>query len=186
MYGLVNAAVKELVLARFGEEAWRKIAERAQLSTDTFSRMEAYPDAVTFGMVGAASEVLGLTPDAVMEAFGEFWVLYTGREGYGHLFTMGGDSLREFLLNLDELHSRVGQNFSQLRPPSFQFEERSDGGLRMHYLSEREGLCPMVRGLLRGLSQHFHTPLELTHTACRRDGAPHCTFELLLGEKSAS
>jgi predicted hydrocarbon binding protein len=181
MYGLVNAAVQELVESRFGVEAWGQIRQRAGVPIAVFSRMDAYPDAVTFQLVAAASEVLGLTPDQVMEAFGEFWVLYTGREGYGHLFAMGGDTLREFLLNLDELHSRVGQNFAQLRPPSFQFEEAPGGRLLMHYLTEREGLCPMVRGLLWGLAQHFRTALAVEHPRCRREGAAHCEFLLQIG-----
>jgi hypothetical protein len=182
MYGLVNAAVQELVLSQFGAEAWARIKLRAGISTESFSRMDAYPDEVTFRMVAAASTELGLTPDQVMAAFGEFWVLYTGREGYGHLFAMAGDSLRGFLLNLDEMHTRIGQNFSQLRPPSFQFDDLPGGRLRMHYLSEREGLCPMVGGLLQGLSLHFRTPLELEHPICQREGAPHCEFLLTIGD----
>src|SRR5262245_50169432 len=107
MYGLVNAAVEDLVRSKFGDGTWETIKKKAGVQVAGFSRMETYPDEVTYSLVAAASEVLGISPDDVMKAFGEYWVLYTGREGYGHLFDIGGSSLRDFLLSLDDLHSRV-------------------------------------------------------------------------------
>jgi hypothetical protein len=178
MYGLVNAAVQELVQSRFGDAKWEEIKKRAGVDIDLFSRMEQYPDALTYRLVAAASQVLGIPPDDVMIAFGEFWVLYTGKEGYGHLFDLAGNSLREFLFNLDNLHTRVGQNFAHLRPPSFRFDVVSDDVLRMHYLSERHGLCPMVIGLLNGLAKRFHAEVAIDHPVCSRRGAAHCEFIL--------
>ena len=83
MYGLVNAAVQDLVTSSFGADKWEAIKKRAEIDVDAFNRMAQYPDEVTFRLVRAASEVLDLPSDDVMGAFGEFWVLYTGREGYG-------------------------------------------------------------------------------------------------------
>jgi hypothetical protein len=183
MYGLVNIAVQDLVCSKFGEAVWLKIKEKAGVREPVFSRMAQYDDAITYNLVKSASEVLDIPPDKVLEVFGEFWVLFTGQHGYGHLFSMTGDSLKEFLFNLDNLHSRVGLNFKDLVPPSFQFEELGEDRLLMHYHSERTGLCPMVVGLLHGLSQHFKTPLEVEETACQRKGAPHCEFHLRLGQR---
>lgn len=182
MYGLVNAAIKELVCTRFGEAKWDEIRAHAGVDVEVFSRMEQYPDAVTYRLVEAASKTLGIPADDVMDAFGEFWVLYTGREGYGHLFDIAGRSLREFLFNLDNLHTRIGQNFTHLRPPSFRFDIIDDEVVRMHYLSDRQGLCPMVIGLLRGLSLHFRTDVAIEHPACARLGADHCEFVLKITE----
>lgn len=178
MYGLVNAAVHDLVVSRFGEHTWAQIKARAGLTVDAFSRMEQYPDEITFKMVSAASEVLGIPADDVQKAFGEHWVLYTGREGYGEMFDISGSSLKDFLFNLDALHTRVGQNFAQLRPPSFRFDTINERTVRMHYHSDRKGLCPMVLGLLSGLASRFKTHVEVEHAVCARDGADHC--ELLL------
>ena len=178
MYGLVNAAVQELVVSKFGKEKWEEIKKKAGVELASFNRMEPYPDDMTYKMVGAASEVLGIPPDDVMKAFGEFWVLYTGKEGYGKLLDIGGDSLKEFLFNLDNMHARVGQSFPKLRPPSFRLDVIDDETLRMHYHSTRGGLCPMVIGLLNGLAQRFKTQLQIEETACSRKGAEHCEFML--------
>jgi hypothetical protein len=185
MYGLVNAAVQDLVCSNFGQDKWEQIKAKAGLDIESFTRMSQYPDELTFKLVGAASEVLSIPPDDVMKAFGEFWVLYTGREGYGHLFDIAGNNLREFLLRLDDLHTRVGQNFKELKPPSFTYDNVNERTLRMHYHSDRAGLCPMVIGLLSGLGKRFKTELKIDHPVCNRLGAPHCEFLLTLAASNA-
>jgi hypothetical protein len=176
MYGLVNLAVEELIRSQFGEEKWTKVCERAGALGITFNRMQPYPDELTYRLVAAVTEVLGISSDDALVAFGEFWVLYTGRKGYGHLFDIAGRSLVDFLHNLDNLHSRVGQNFRELNPPSFQCEDLDPKSLRLHYFTQRVGLCPMVRGLLTGLGKHFQTDIDIEHPICRRSGGEHCEF----------
>jgi hypothetical protein len=178
MYGLVNQAVQDLVVSRFGAATWNQIKARAGVAVEAFARMDPYPDEITYRMVAAASEVLGLPADDVLVEFGKHWVLFTGREGYGPMFKAAGSTLNEFLLNLDNLHSRVGQNFAQLIPPSFRVEAAGEGLLTLHYYSERQGLCPMVRGLLMGLAAHFGQTIDIQHPACSRQGAEHCEFLL--------
>lgn len=88
MYGLVNQAVREMVLTNFGEEKWEAIREHAG-TDDVFIAMDQYPDDVTVGLVGGACAILGAQPAQVLESFGEFWVDFTGRT-YGELFEMSG------------------------------------------------------------------------------------------------
>jgi hypothetical protein len=181
MYGLVNAAVQEFVCTNFGQAKWAEIKAEAGVTIDEFGRMTQYPDETTYKLVGAASKILGVTPQDALRAFGEFWVLYTGKEGYGDLFDSAGGSLKDFLYNLDNMHTRVGASFQKLKPPSFRFDVVDDDTLRMHYqpgLSTRTGLCPMVEGLVTGLSRHFQTEVTLEHAACSANGADHCEWIL--------
>lgn len=185
MYGLVNQAVQDLVVKNFGEDKWEEIKRRADFREESFMRMKAYPDDLTYRLVGAVSDVLGITPDQALLAFGEYWVLYTGREGYGHLFDIAGSNLLDFLYNLDSLHSRVGQNFTNLVPPSFLCEEIDTNTVRMHYHTSRSGLCSMVTGLLQGLGKHFNTQVEIDHPVCARNQADHCEFVVRVGPPDA-
>lgn len=181
MYGLVNAAVKEFVTSNFGHETWDKIRIKAGVSVTQFDRMEQYPDELTYKLVGAATEVLDIPAAQALHGFGEFWVLYTGREGYGEVFQLAGSSLKEFINNLDTMHARIGQSFPRLKPPSFQVEVIDEDQVRMHYrpgAPSRPGLCPMVAGLLSGLSKHFKTELQVEHDVCSQKGAEHCEFLL--------
>jgi Haem-NO-binding len=176
MYGLVNKAIADMVKSRFGEEIWQQIRQKAAVENDTFLSMEGYPDDVTHRLVKAGSEVLGLSPAEIMQAFGEFWVQYTATEGYGELLDMSGDDLPEFLQNLDNLHARVGVSFPQLKPPSFESTEVDENTLTLEYRSAREGLAPMVIGLVKGLGDRFDTEVEINQTKSREDGIDHDEF----------
>lgn len=176
MYGLVNKAIEEMVRSHFSDEIWEAIKQKAEVKTEAFVSMEGYPDEVTYRLVGAASEVLELSPAAVMHAFGKYWVQFTAQAGYGELMEMNGDDLPEFLENLDDLHARVGVMFPKLRPPSFDCEEEDEDELTLHYHSEREGLAPMVMGLVEGLGERFETEVDVNHTHSREEGADHDQF----------
>lgn len=181
MYGLVNTALQQLVSNRFGDSVWESIKRNAGVDVDVFVSMEAYPDDVTYALVRAATEVLGLSADEVLEAFGEHWVSYTAQEGYGELLKLAGDSLPVFLQNLDNLHTRVGLMFPNLKPPSFWCTDIGEESLRLHYrpgVDSREGLGAFVVGLVKGLGRRFKTEVAITQTAHRRHGADHDEFAI--------
>ena len=165
MYGLVNKGLEDLICKDHGEAAWQRIKNRAGVDTDGFLSMDVYPDQMTYGLVGAASEELGIPAEQLLRAFGRHWIVFTGRTGYAALFDLfapNGAGLREFLKNLDNLHTRVGLSFPQLMPPSFRCLDEAGGrSTRLQYLSKRPGLAPMVEGLLEGLSDLFHTPIRI-------------------------
>jgi hypothetical protein len=176
MYGLVNKAIEDMVRTHHGDEAWERIRARAGLGAEAFVSMQGYPDAVSYDLVGAASELLGQPADALLEAFGVHWTLYTAQQGYGELFRMGGASFKEFMLNLHALHTRVAVSFPHLDPPSFWCTEVGETSLRLHYQSKRHGLAPMVVGLVKGLGLMFHTAVSITPVHTRADGADHDEF----------
>lgn len=163
MYGLVNKAVVDLVVSKFGQDTWNAIKKKAEVDVDVFVSMDGYPDDITYRLVGAASEVLKIPPEAVLEAFGEYWVLYTAAEGYGPMLDASGKTLREFLENLDALHARVALTMPALKPPRFRLVPVDDKTMLLEYHSTRQGLAPMVVGLLRGLAIRFNTPIEISH-----------------------
>ena len=176
MYGLVNKAIQDMVCSRFGEETWKEIKHTAEVDINVFLNMEGYPDDITHKLVKAASVVLSLSTQQIMQAFGEFWVQYTAQEGYGEMMDMSGDTLPEFLENLDNLHVRVGVSFPNLQPPSFECTDMEENSLSLHYRSDREGLTPMILGLVQGLGNRFDTEVDITQTQNRDEGAEHDEF----------
>jgi hypothetical protein len=186
MYGLVNTALQDLVASRFGEDTWETIKRNAGVDIEVFVSLEAYPDDVTYKLVGAASAVLGLSAEEVLKAFGEYWVTYTAKEGYGELLKLAGDTLPAFLQNLDDLHTRVGLLFPHLKPPSFWCTDIREDSLRLHYrpgVDSREGLEPFVVGLLNGLAIRFKIEIEITQTAHRSQGADHDEFSIAFKDR---
>ncbi|RME01451.1 MAG: heme NO-binding protein [Deltaproteobacteria bacterium] len=180
MYGLVNQAIEDLVRHEFGAETWKRIKAKAGVEVEVFIGMEAYPDEITYDLVRAASEVLGLSAAEILEAFGTYWVRYTAREGYGELFQRAGNDLRTFLGNLDNLHAHVGLSFPHLSPPSFHCTAAGDDTLILTYHSKRKGLAPMVVGLVKGLAEKFDTPIGIVQTKHRGDDVDHDEFRITL------
>lgn len=179
MYGLVNKAIEDMVCAYYDEDTWETIKEKAGLEDiDYFINMEGYPDDVTHRLVRSACEVLNMTSEEVLQAFGEYWVTFTATKGYGELMDSAGDDLPEFLNNLDNLHARVGLSFPKLKPPEFECSYHTEETIDLHYRSTREGLAPMVIGLVRGLGKRFNTDIDITHTQSRSEGADHDTFSI--------
>jgi hypothetical protein len=155
MYGLVNKAIEELVVERFGQDKWEEIKTKADVLESGFISTQSYPDELTFKLVGAASEVLLVPIEDLLEAFGEYWVLYTGAKGYGEMMSHMGNSLPDFLKNLDMLHGRVAGMMPHLQPPQFYTENESERSIDLVYNSHRRGLVPMLRGLILGLGRRF-------------------------------
>jgi len=178
MYGLINRAIHDLVIKSADTGTWERIKARAGFEVETFLSMETYPDAVTVTLVVAAADELHTTPDALLERFGRHWVSYAAQHGYRDLMQARGDSLFAFISRLDDLHARLSLIFPKLRPPSFKAEEIDARTLRLHYISERDGLTPFVIGLMHGLGGLFGHEMDVKLERSRADG--HAHDELLL------
>lgn len=178
MYGIVNKAMRDLIVADYGSDAWQAVQERSGVDVEFFVSNEPYPDDISYRMVGAASEVLAVPAEEILTRFGEHWVMKTGVESYGSLLKSGGNSLREFLLNLPDFHARVALLFPQLQPPEFTCSDVTETSLRLHYFTHRLGLTSFVFGLLRGLSKLYETPITVRLSASKAEGADHDMFDV--------
>lgn len=176
MYGLVNRALEELIRREHGDAQWERIKAQAGVDVEVFIRMDAYPDDITYRLVGAASAVLGVDSAQLLHDFGLHWTLYTGREGYGALLDDAGSTLHQMLANLDDLHVRVGLMYPNLRPPSFRCTDVTTTSLVLHYHSSRAGLAPMVVGLVEGLGKRFGQSLRISPILRRDSGDDHDSF----------
>lgn len=178
MYGLVNKAIEELVTSNYGEDKWRTIKEKAGVDVEVFISNEGYSDEITYQLVGAASEVLCITVREVLIAFGEHWVLKTALHGYGAMMRSGGSSLKEFLINLPNLHTRVQMIYPALQPPRFECQEVTDSSMSLHYFTHRPGLTDFVVGMVQGLGKLYQTPVTVVTAAQKTQGADHDIFEI--------
>jgi len=178
MYGIVNQAIEDLIKESFGEEKWDKIKERSGLDVDFFISNEPYDDIITYKLAVAASEEIGISVDEVLNAFGEWWILKTGKEKYGGLMEAGGNNLKEFLTNLPIFHNRIMLIYPKLTPPEFKVSHKEEKSIHVHYYSKREGLQEFVRGLLSGLGKMYNTPVQIELLESRVGGNNHEVFKV--------
>ena len=178
MYGMVNRAIEEMLTSGHGADVWERVKVKAGVDVDVFISTEGYPDSITYDLVAASSDVLGISPAQVMEAFGEYWILETTQRGYRDLMSSGGATLREFLINLPNFHARLSMVFPHLAPPEFAVSDVAERSLRLHYMSERAGLAPFVKGLILGLAKMFETTATVELVAAKSDSTNHDEFAI--------
>ena len=175
MYGMVNRAIEQFIKEKHSQSTWERVASKAAVE-DEFMSMEQYPDSASVNLVVGLSEVTGQTPTQVLADIGEYWVEFAHNSEYGELLDMAGDTLPEVLSNLDEMHMRVGQSFDELKPPSFWISDLTDDSMILHYASERDGLAPMVVGLVRGLGKLLDTACSVIQVGFKGDTSDHDEF----------
>lgn len=163
MYGLVNKAIKDLVVSNHGEDKWEEICRLSGFEDQEFIGMNPYPDKLTYDLVKNASQVLRADAAAILEAFGEYWILYTADEGYGDLMDLTGSNFVDFLSNLDMLHYRISNVMPELAPPQFSTRNQQENSVELEYRSHREGLVPMLFGLIKGLGKRFDLQVTIEH-----------------------
>ncbi len=178
MYGIVNKSIEEMVKQDFGIDTWEAIKVRSGVKEDFFLSNEPYDDNITYQLAIAASEVLNITVTQVLNAFGEYWILKTGKEKYGALMDAGGASLKEFLVNLPSFHNRIMLMYPNLDPPEFKTSDIMEASINIHYFSHRSGLMEFVRGLLVGLSKMYGVEANVVHIKGKEHGIDHEVFNV--------
>ena len=178
MYGIVNKAIEELVTENFGVEKWDAVKEKSGVDIDFFISTEPYDDDVTFKLAKAVSDEMSMTLSDVLIAFGEWWILKTGKEKYGYLMESGGGNFKEFIINLPLFHNRVMMIYPKLTPPEFRVTNITENSLNLHYYSKRIGLQEFVRGLIQGLAKFYKCDVSIELISSRDTNSDHEEFEI--------
>jgi len=154
MYGIINQSIQELILKEFGEETWLRILNKSGVDVAEFQNHEVYDDSYTYKLAGAISEILDTKLENVLKMFGEFWIIEISQKKYPSMMATGGSSFKEFMLNLPTFHNRVYLTYPKLIAPEFKVREDNES-LLVEYHSAREGLAPLMEGMLIGITKMF-------------------------------
>jgi hypothetical protein len=175
VHGVIFASFRDFALTRFGSEAAKTILAGRPIHLMS----EAYPDEEFLELVRSACETTGTDVDELVYDFGVFAGNKTFPRLYPAFFSLAGGT-RQFLLTVEtRIHELVRATIPDARPPQLDVEPADGDGLRITYTSPRQ-LCVLLMGLVEGTAQHFGERAEVTQTACMRDGAPACVFDVTL------
>jgi hypothetical protein len=131
MFGWINDCTECLVLSKFGQETWHKIKQKANCTVEDggFLRYKYYPDSDTVALVVATSEVIGISVDDVLFAFGDYFIEYVQDNGYSNVLECLGSNLRDWLSNLNSLHDHLQASYPKgFVAPVFWCEDDDSGG----------------------------------------------------------
>lgn len=179
MYGMINEAMRRHVSEAAGDDAWERIAARAD-TPRSFASLHYYEDAVTYALVGAASIELDTPAEDLLRSFGHYWSTRVGPENYADILGATGTDVVSVLTHLDEMHARLQLLYPELQPPSFTVVDDGSAAFEVHYTSRRPGLAPFVVGLLEGLGDLYGTPAKVVQVCDAAEGRPSDVFRVSL------
>jgi Haem-NO-binding/Heme NO binding associated len=177
---------EKLVISKFGIEKWHEVKEKAgcRVEDGGFIRHELFSDESTVALVVAASEVLGIPVDGILEAFGVYFMEFTRAEGFENLLNCQGSTLRTWLSNINALHDHLESSFPKgFIKPVFWCEDDAEveGSIVLHYFSRRGNLLvPIVHGLVKEVAR-FHFNIAITMAQLQKqdvDGATFSSFRI--------
>lgn len=155
MYGLFHRAIREMVTQRLSPAAWQTIEQKLGLGAADFITARVYPDEQTIDLFSACADAFSIEINDFFEQFGIYWVGFAMTGPYRGVMQTTGNNLPEFIANLDRMHGTVRAAMPDARTPLFDVLDVQDDTLVVRYRSTREGLTPLVKGLLIGLLDHF-------------------------------
>lgn len=183
---------EKLVISKFGIEKWHEVKEKAgcKVADGGFVRHQRFEDESTVALVVAASEVLGIPVDGILEAFGVYFMEFTRAEGFENLLNCQGSTLRTWLSNINALHDHLESSFPKgFIKPVFWCEDDTEveGSIVLHYFSRRGNLLvPIVSGLVKEVAR-FHFNLAITMVQLQKqdvDGATFSSFRISAADDS--
>lgn len=184
MFGWINDCTESLIISKFGIEKWHEVKIKAgcKVVDGGFVRHNIYSDESTIALVVAASEVLGISVDDVLEAFGQYFMEFTRSNGYDNLLSCQGSTLRLWFSNLNALHDHLQSSLPKgFVAPVFWCEDDETAGyegcILLHYFSERGCLLvPIVVGIVKEVSRyHFNIEVSLDRLQMQTENDAKCT-----------
>ena len=127
---------------------WKKVKEQINLEAE-FVANETYPEAQLGKMGKTAMKILSLKDEEFYEGMGKYFIQLANDCGYMNLILALGRGIRDFFLNLDNLHDYLKFTFPKMKAPSFFIDTEDETQIMMQYRTRRRGFHHYVQGQVR-------------------------------------
>ncbi|MDH5324895.1 MAG: heme NO-binding domain-containing protein [Gammaproteobacteria bacterium] len=178
MYGMIFDFLREYVEERHGgRETWNALLKANHKEYKIYFPSIEYPDREIVALAVTAANTLRLPLSAVLEDFGAF--LATRLLSFYHMY-INNDRWRSFEVIENAggcIHHAINRHNPNRKPPKLITNRDAEGLMLLQYQSHRK-LCHVVKGIVRGLGDHFHEKITITETQCMLDGADSCIMHL--------
>jgi len=171
------AAVHGLIffyIQKFAETAARGARPSVATGATRYLPSGVYPDAAAVELLQALAESTGRSLPDTLEQFGHFLA--------PHLLKVAGRHVDPGWQTLDLIEHTEAIIHAMIRtanpgalPPVLETVRPALDELHLIYGSQRQ-LCPLARGLMRGIATHYHEELEIDEPSCMHRGDPFCSF----------
>lgn len=183
MHGIIFSEMRKYVDTKLGSGAWNTVLSKAGLGAKIYLPIQDYPDSDVVALVGAASEVTGLSAAAILEDFGQF--LAPALLGLYRTLVPADWKTLDLLENTEQtIHSVVRARNPGAKPAELQVVRQSPETAELVYSSQRR-LCMVAKGIIRGIADHYKEEVVITETSCMHSGSEVCKMEVRVNAKSS-
>ncbi|MCM8857733.1 MAG: heme NO-binding domain-containing protein [Candidatus Thiodiazotropha sp.] len=178
MYGVIFHFLRDYVIERHGGEAtWKALLDAQGYKFKLYFPVQDYPDEEIIALVETASKALDTPIPVVLEDFGS----YVGPQllSFYHMYIKNKEMTTFDVIEAagGSIHDVIHKHNPNRKPPRLSSIRESDDVLMVHYQSHRK-LCPVVRGIIRGLGEKFNERFDINETQCMHDGADKCIMKV--------
>lgn len=180
MHGILFSELKKFVTAKAGPQAWKNLLESPESGArrPSYLATETYPDAELVGIVKAGSKALGVPVPDLLEEFGEF-IVPDLAQVYGALIKPQWKLLDLLEKTESVIHATVRLKNPGAAPPKLQCSRPGPSEAVIVYTSERR-LCPVAKGIIKGLSNLYKEKVQIQETTCMLKGDSQCEISVKL------
>lgn len=153
MHGSIFVLLKRFVESKYDYSTWLKLLEASGISRGSYNINEMYPTREIYAIVNAASQMTGLSPYELMEAYGEFLV--------PDLLLMYNKYIQpewttyDMLINTENtFHGAVKQQDGRTSPPVLTIKPEGDKTLMITYFSKRR-MAGVAVGIIKGIAKYY-------------------------------
>merc|ERR1719357_2300888 len=100
-----------------------------------------------------AMKILSMKDEEFYEGMGKYFVTLAKDAGYEGTILQLGRRIRDFFLNLDNLHDYLKYTFPKMKAPSFFIETEDASSLMMQYRTRRRGFHYYVQGQVKEIAK---------------------------------
>lgn len=160
MYGIINLAIKNYIVANYGAGIWNAVLNNTGLDIDFSSNDQPYNDATVMTIANSLAILTGEPVDKILAAFGQN-VIASTQEQRSSFMDNRGNNLKEYLINLPDFHNRIMLIYPELTPPEFQVTNIGHNSVDLHYISPTQGIRGFVKGYVQGLITLFNEKVHI-------------------------
>jgi hypothetical protein len=170
--GLIFIEVGKFAQARLGVAGWQRLARAAGVAHRVYVPVANYPDEELVGLLNALSGEIGVPVRALLETLGEFIV--PDLMGLAQSVIQPGWKTLDLIANTEgAIHEVIRHTGSHSNPPHLRCRRLSEDEVVVNYASPRR-LCPLARGIVKGVAAHYGETVALAEPSCMLRGDTAC------------
>jgi hypothetical protein len=173
MNGVFHRGIKEFVIEEYGRDVWDEARSEAGVERQVYLPVDTRPDSEFISLVETVPAQVDESPFDLLEEFGRF---LTPRliDTYGARVIDDDWGAVDLVANVESaVHVPLRNHNTELNPPRLTCTRDGPDRAVVVYESPRR-LCPIARGLLVGVGDHYDDPLAVTEERCMHRGDEQC------------